>query len=407
MQELGGRIRHIRLSRGLSQTELGGGRYSGSYISHIESGRRVPGGEVLKFIAGQLGLGANELDPHDQEVGDAEVAAALAGARRLLAALQWDAAVRAARQASSLAAGMHRDSRCWEADFVLASALMASGRYEQAAECAADLAGRPVVAATDDLRAEARTLAARAYRSCGRLDDAVEQARLAVADAGAEESLLGAALIALLGSLATAARWDEVAPVEARLRDIVDHLDPQDAAKAAWALGSSAFARGDVAQGLAWHGRGAELSDPRVDPRAWARLHQSSAHYLVEADGDLEEAQTHFDLARPIVMLVGNPGDIADLRLVQARLLIRRGQCDQAAELLRHLSAEAAALDDIRLEAEIRQSLATALLGLGRAAEAREQLRAAATCFEKAQAPQRALEMWHRYVAAESSAPTS
>lgn len=403
MQELGERIRQLRLSRGLSQTELGDGKYSGSYISHIESGRRRPGGDVLAFLADQLGLPVNELDPSDQEAADAEVAALLASARRLLTNLQADSAVHVARQASSLAASQNRDARRWEADYLLASAFMAAGRYEQAAELAAELAARPVVVAATELRSEARVLAARAYRSCGQLAEATDQARLAVVDAGAEASLQAAALIALIGSLATAARWDEVTPVEDRLRGLIERLDPQNAAKAAWALGSSAFARGDLAEGLAWHGRGAELCDPRQDARAWARLHQSSAHYLVEMDGDLALAQAHFDLARPIVMLVGNPGDIADLRLVQARLLVRQGQHAQAVELLEHLTGEAAILDDVRLEAEIRQTLATALLGLDRVAEGRAQLRAAAACFEKAQAPQRALEMWHRYAAAESA----
>lgn len=144
MQELGERIRQLRVAHGMSQTALGDGRYSGSYISHIESGRRRPGSEVLGFIAARLGLAVAELDPDDPESADADVVALLAGVRRSLAAKQWDAAVRSARQASLLAAELHRDSRCWEADFLLASALMASGRYEEAGELAVDLASRSV-----------------------------------------------------------------------------------------------------------------------------------------------------------------------------------------------------------------------------------------------------------------------
>lgn len=224
-----------------------------------------------------------------------------------------------------------------------------------------------------------------------------------MADAG-ERSLLAAGLIALLGALVTAARWTEVPAVEARLGELVDGLGDQDAVKAAWALGNTAFERGDLAAGLAWHARGAQLSDPGVDPRAWARLHLSSAHYLVAMGGDLEQTQAHLDRAQPIVMLLGNPGDVADLRLVQARLLAVRGEAEQAVTLLQHLTGEAATLDDARLEAEIRESLATALAALGRVGAAREQLQLAASCFEKAQAPARALEMWHRFAAAQPPA---
>lgn len=404
MQELGDRIRQLRVARGLSQAELGDGRYSGSYISHIESGRRRPGAEVLGFIAERLSLAASDLDPDTHGPADADVAALLAGVRRHMQAHQWDAAVLDARQASRLADELRRESRRWEADFLLASALMASGRYEEAASLGVDLAQRRVVATIGDLRAEVRTLASRALRACGRLADASDQAALAASDARqGEQSLLAAALIAQLAALVIAARWDEAVPIEAQLCDLVDGLDAPDAAKAAWALGSTSFSRGDLAAGLAWHSRGAQLSDPSIDPLAWARLHQSTAHYLVTMDGDPDEAQTHADRAQPIVMLMGSPGDIADLRLVQARLLLRRGQTEQAVRLLEHLAEEAAILDDGRLEADVRDSLATGLAVLGRTREARQELRLAAMCFEKAQAPHRALEMWHRYAAAEES----
>ena len=39
--EFGARLREHRRSRGLSQCDLGGDRFTGSYISHLESGRRT------------------------------------------------------------------------------------------------------------------------------------------------------------------------------------------------------------------------------------------------------------------------------------------------------------------------------------------------------------------------------
>lgn len=404
MQELGERIRQLRMSRGLSQTALGEGRYSGSYISHIESGRRQPGADVLGFIASRLGMPVSELRPPGFGAADVDVATLLSAARRLLESHRWDEAVRTAQQASRLASTLEEDSRRWEADFLLASALMSSGRYDDAAALAVLLAERPVVAGADDLRAEARTLASRAFRASGRLADAAQQAASAVADGQqGSRALLSAALIAQLGALVSAGRWEDVDQVETRLGKLIDQLDGPDFVKAAWALGNTAFSRGDQVTGLSWHSRAAERCDPRIDPRVWARLHLSTAHFLLLTQGDPADARGHLEASAPIIRLLGNAGDVADLRLEQAKLHGRLGEHDQGVSLLRHLCEESATLGDVRLEAEIREALAEALAGVGDAPGARVQLRAAAVCFERAQAPQRALEMWHRYADCEVS----
>ncbi len=39
--EFGVMLRQARKSKGMSQAELGGDKFSGSYISHLESGRRA------------------------------------------------------------------------------------------------------------------------------------------------------------------------------------------------------------------------------------------------------------------------------------------------------------------------------------------------------------------------------
>lgn len=399
MQHVGERIRELRLVRGLSQSDLGRGRYSGSYISHIESGRRRPNNEVLAYLAEQLGLSVTDLDPNDTEAKEAELTALLATIRRLLQTHQWDEAARVAQQASYRATEMQRPIRRWEADLLLATALMSSGRYAQAAELATELATRPVMARANQLRAEARTLAARALRASGRLADAADQARAALEDAAGDPKLASAALTSLLAALELAGRSEQSKLVQAQLAALVAGLDDHDAAIAAWALGNAAFSNGDVAAGLAWHERSAELCDPRVDLLAWARLRKASAYYLVAQADTLDQAQQYFDQSAPILMLAGEPGDLADLRLVQARLDLTRGDYQQASQLLEHLVADAASMDDVRLEGDIRQCWAEALLADGQLHSGREQLRLAAGCFERAQAPQQAAKLWRRYAA--------
>ncbi len=47
----GARLRQTRKRLGMSQAEVGGERYSGSYISHLESGRRAAPADVIEFLA--------------------------------------------------------------------------------------------------------------------------------------------------------------------------------------------------------------------------------------------------------------------------------------------------------------------------------------------------------------------
>ena len=54
--EFGQLLRQARRSRKMSQVELGAGRYTGSYISHLESGRRTPTPDVIDFLARRLGV---------------------------------------------------------------------------------------------------------------------------------------------------------------------------------------------------------------------------------------------------------------------------------------------------------------------------------------------------------------
>ena len=52
---LGQRIRHLRQSRGLTQSELGGGQLSKSFISLLEKDRTRPSLNTLLLIARRLG----------------------------------------------------------------------------------------------------------------------------------------------------------------------------------------------------------------------------------------------------------------------------------------------------------------------------------------------------------------
>ena len=59
--ELGSRLRKLRTTAGLTQTELAGGRFSKEYLSQIERGRTRPTPDTVAWLAERLGVDADLL----------------------------------------------------------------------------------------------------------------------------------------------------------------------------------------------------------------------------------------------------------------------------------------------------------------------------------------------------------
>ncbi|MDH4344998.1 MAG: helix-turn-helix domain-containing protein, partial [Thermoleophilia bacterium] len=53
---LGDRVRALRLSAGLTQTQLAGDRCSKEYMSQIERGKTRPTRETIEWLAARLGV---------------------------------------------------------------------------------------------------------------------------------------------------------------------------------------------------------------------------------------------------------------------------------------------------------------------------------------------------------------
>src|SRR5215470_4218084 len=58
---LGDRLRQLRVSAGLTQSELAGDRFSKEYVSQIERGKTQPTRETVKWLASRLGVDASFL----------------------------------------------------------------------------------------------------------------------------------------------------------------------------------------------------------------------------------------------------------------------------------------------------------------------------------------------------------
>jgi tetratricopeptide (TPR) repeat protein len=61
-QTMGDRVRQLRISQGLTQTDLAGERFSKEYVSQIERGKTRPTGDTVEWLAVRLGVDASFLE---------------------------------------------------------------------------------------------------------------------------------------------------------------------------------------------------------------------------------------------------------------------------------------------------------------------------------------------------------
>lgn len=101
---LGERIRRARLERGISQRDIADPLLTPSYVSLIESGKRVPSPHALEHIAGVLGMDAMELRTGRSPGAEAALELRLQEARRALHAGERD-------EATELAEGVRAEAQ--------------------------------------------------------------------------------------------------------------------------------------------------------------------------------------------------------------------------------------------------------------------------------------------------------
>src|SRR5437868_14109553 len=90
---LGERLRQLRVSAGLTQTELAGERFSKEYVSQIERGKTRPTRETIDWLAERLGVDPGFLANGVSADERGRVDAALARADALLEARRNDEAL--------------------------------------------------------------------------------------------------------------------------------------------------------------------------------------------------------------------------------------------------------------------------------------------------------------------------
>ncbi|MBW4094770.1 MAG: helix-turn-helix transcriptional regulator [Acidobacteria bacterium] len=337
----GDRLRAERLARGLTQAELGGDLYSASYVSLLENGRREPTYDVIQQLAKQLELAPHAVQEWTTPVSEEETSFLLSS---LYARQSWDmrdytSAATHAAQAAELAQTNKDIVSWWNMAYLNASALLKNGEWEAAKTSIGAVLSHPLSQDTPALAVRAEQLFASACLGAGQLTLAAEHASIAVARGTSlahESGSYISALRTLVGALAESGQLEEAWRYSKILSDLVDdNILPQLAGEIYWVVGNVAFMRHDVEQGLAYHGRAANLLSPANDLALWARFNKATASVRLSAgivEPDTLEAIERAELAQSVVG--ANSGDELEVQLIRARWLYLTGEQAQAVEIL-------------------------------------------------------------------------
>jgi transcriptional regulator with XRE-family HTH domain len=334
--ELGRRIRDLRLSRGLTQTELAAGAVTVGYISRIESGQRRPDTKLLEMFASVLETTAEYLVTGIEPRQSEELLLALLHAELALETGDADETLDVLgpllRDESVQAPADVRE----RAEFLRARALESLGRFDEAISALDGLAERDqggiglevVIALSRCLRdsgdvaraADVGEAALRSLQEAG-IDGGDEAIRLAVTVAAAyfERGDTGQAVRIAMEAIR---RADEMGSPTAR-------------AAAYWEASVLESRRGHTARAIPLAQRALALLAQGEDRRNFARLHAQIGLMLLRLDPpQVDDATDHLLTAREeLSASSASVVDLARCDLCLARARLCSGDADGAAEL--------------------------------------------------------------------------
>lgn len=396
-EELGPRLRRLRLEAGLSQTQLAGGDLSPSYVSLIESGRRRPTHEVASILANRLGCSVTMVLEGREPASTQAATLALNLAALALSDGRADDAQAQFRQLledESLPKSIRDD-----AQLGLARALENSGDLNAAIHVLTPLFDQAVSGGSG---MPVTTVAIRLCRCCldaGDLHRAVDvgEQALAVAEerglVGTDDHLrLAATVMAayfergdLTHAAAFADRWLPVA-------EQVGSRAGQGSIY--WNAAIVAEARGDVDQAARYSSRALAHLSEGDDTRDLSRLRVACAWlWLRLEEPAVERAVAELERARADLERWSGPIDLAHWCAARAQAAMMQGASADAVRYSREALQHLTSYTGIEV-CQARILLGDSLLADGDSAQALEAYRAAATDLERLPSGRSTSECW-------------
>lgn len=388
MESIAERLRRLRVAAGLTQSQLSSSAVSASFISLVEAGKRVPGPEVVAYLAGRLGCTSEYLSRGEEGAGLGEARQELAFVVMAMANGQWRVALDRVRAIS--VEGLPEDLR-FEVRATLGRAFEAVGDLESAVSTLSPL----LEAAAEEGRhlrwLQLANSVAGCYLESADLHEAGRIAREALHAAREADLTTTDKYMRLLATLS----W-----VMYEQGDLLAARDLLHGALSSTEAGATPLARGSlywnaslVADGRGHHDDAQELAQramalmaEHASQRDIARLRVHYSHLLVSGPHPLPQvALEHAERAEQELRLVASTIDVADCMTESARALLLLGRTteaeQQARASLQMLETPSAALGDGRAP---RLEAVSALIVLAECQEVLGDDDGAAATYEQA-----------------------
>ena len=392
--DLAARFRQLRAEAGLSGAALARPRYTVSYVSQIEAGRRKPSPEALQFFAERLGVSSEYLATGVPEGLEVSLRYRLEEARRLLTTSQTEAAESVLRSLIEQAREHGMAKLESMAQSSLGVAMADQGRFREAID------NYELALAGELPRVEVGRTVARlgsAYRSAGDPGHARDIIKSFLSRCGGEP--LDPKVATDLHSILISIHYElgHVVEAERAARTALaalDELTPPDVRAVAYWNASRILAENKLwDEALDLSTRARILMEEVEDRRNVGRLHNAFAFICLEAEPPrIDEARLHLDASEDLLRTWGTRSDLAYLYSERARLSLLEDRPDEALSF-----ADFGLADPDLEELEVGRGLyvkGRALALLGRRREATETLKRAAEMFDRIGARQQQASCW-------------
>ena len=397
---LGERLRTLRVSAGLTQTQLAGTRFSKEYISQIERGKTRPTESTISWLAEQLGVDPVFLASGVSTEERTKVEAQLEHAEALSASHRYDEAVEAFREAApgarqTGAAGLELRALAGEA-----WALQELGQTREALDllvAAREIAEHPEFSDVDRADVLMR----------------IGVCRYKLSSISTAVSLFDAALeLAERPGLPVGALRSDILQWRSRCRRVLrDYVAARDDVERALELAQDVGDRGAIARAFTQASLIAQRQGHYVLSRSYAQRAKELCQQLNDERsvgrlllmlggltlllGDEEHAVEHLKASYSRALDSDSPADAAQALEGIARVHLNRGEYDQADSLARDALELLQGRDDYLHEVCPTQLvLGRALLERGRLDEAEECFRAADAAAEQMASISHRTEAW-------------
>jgi tetratricopeptide (TPR) repeat protein len=392
--ELAARLKDLRLQAGLTKTALARPRYTVSYVSQIEAGKRTPSSEALAFFASQVGVSPEFLATGVPEGIEDELRYRLEEVRLQLREGRGREAERVARDTVARAAEYELMAVMNEGSLLIAEALVHQGKLSEAIDQYEEAMGSRL---SDRDQARAVVGLARAYRMVGDLNYAA-QAVESFIDRSARAPLdptVAAELQSVLVSIYFE-RGDVVRAERAADRALIAAANTGSLelrAKTYWGASRVLAERRRWSEALEFATRARTLMEELGDRESVSRLHTAYAFICLEADPPrVTEAGEHLDRAEALLAGEAASAELAYILEERGRVALLLHRHEEALDWAERALAQAS--PDGLETARCQFLKGRALSRLSRMDEARAAFRSAADLFERLGARQQEASCW-------------